>query len=228
MQCADVSTMVHAVGCQCHTHTMSLAAIAAAPIHSPPLLSKLPRSIYRCVTPCVAVSNPYLQSILATLCVAYSVTDLASILRAGTTPVAGAHSSHDHGEGGSRSEGAENMGGGGGGWGSAHAWPNLFVSGRDIMARYLSIDPIDSPRSPSRRGRAGKAGKAGRAGGRSAPPPEPTTGVKMSRIKVLKICCASETKMIEKIVRPLPGVTEVRVNVVTKTAYVEKSLKYSV
>ena len=50
----------------------------------------------------------------------------------------------------------------------------------------------------------------------------------MSRIKVLKICCASETKMIEKIVRPLPGVTEVRVNVVTKTAYVGKSLKYSV
>jgi copper chaperone CopZ len=46
----------------------------------------------------------------------------------------------------------------------------------------------------------------------------------MSRIKVLKICCASETKMIEKIVRPLPGVTEVRVNVVTKTAYVDHDI----
>ena len=49
------------------------------------------------------------------------------------------------------------------------------------------------------------------------------TGVKQSRIHIGLICCASEVKMVEKVVLPLPGVKDIKVNILTKTACKDES-----
>lgn len=48
--------------------------------------------------------------------------------------------------------------------------------------------------------------------------------VKQTRIKVEKICCASEVKLVEKILAPMSGVVKLACNIMTKTAYIDHDI----